>query len=85
MGLVGGANKLSSTPSAIDTKTETVDKQLNQEFYTKLKRILTEEKEAFSPQNKEKATKDILEYVKTCPDNQYIKLPYNLVESAARA
>jgi len=71
----------------IDTKTETPDKQLNNEFTATLRTILTEEKQYLSPEYKTKTTQEIMNYLTiTKPEEgKYIKLPGYLILEAQQA
>lgn len=76
-----------TTKDMIDTKTETPDAQLNEEFITRLKTILTEEKNFLSPEYNQKITTLIMDYLSTNkPENwKYIRLPWYLVLQAQQA
>jgi len=76
-----------TTKDMIDTKTETPDAQLNQEFVATLRTILTEEKQYFSPEYKTQTTTRIMDYLAmTKPeDKKNIKLPWYLILQAQQA
>lgn len=71
----------------IDTKTETPDAQLNQEFISTVRTILTEEKKYLSPAYKSEITKKVMDYLTmTKPEAwKYIKLPWYLILQAQQA
>jgi len=67
----------------IVTKTKTVDANLNNEFIKKAMNILHEEKQTVV--DKEKTTKEIIDYIRKNAVNGYVALPYGLLNDAARA
>lgn len=70
----------------IDTKTESIDDDLQKEFETNLRRIMKEELIARLPKNKEKVKNEIIEFVKnTSKDWGYVELPYYLLLKAKKA
>ncbi len=69
----------------IDTPTETTDDYLNKELFAKIYKIISQEKQALAPESKEQTTKALQEYIALNAKNGYVKLPYYLLNSIARA
>ncbi len=78
-------NTLLKNKDMIDTPTESVDDQLNQEFLITLNNIVAEEKNLLSVDNQKKVQQEIVTYIKTQWEVWYLQLPYDLIHKASRA
>ena len=74
-----------SSKGSIDTPTESIDDELNNEFRTKIISIIREELSNHSVENQERIKNQISNFVKQHSNWEYIELPYFLILEAKKA